>query len=128
MAATREHRRMGNGLSTFADNPGRSHWLDTLAPELAAYIDSMIEACVDDLTQGGVVPFAANVSQAETLAYYTRQFFDPDGTPNAQGRATEMARLGEVGFADALRAVLKAHPEYQAPQVTQPVPLMEGAV
>jgi hypothetical protein len=64
---------------------------------------------------GGTAPFAAQLTEADKLRYYTRQLFNPDGTPNMQGRAQEMQRLGPEGFALVYKAVLKAHPEFVVP-------------
>ncbi len=84
-----------------------AHTWDQVADELAAWLDTESTALADALTAGGRAPFAADLTERERLDYYTAQFFHPDGSVNDQGRADVMQRLGEVGYADAFRAVMR---------------------
>jgi hypothetical protein len=84
----------------------KRHILDQVAEDLADWIEEQAQSIVGAVTEGGVAPFSANLSSEERLAYYRRQFFLPDGTPNVEGRAQEMERLGLEGFTKAMRAVM----------------------
>ena len=39
----------------------------------------------------------------------------PDGTPNEQGRAEELQRLGPIGFRTVYRGVIAAYPWLKLP-------------
>lgn len=84
--------------------------LTIVAQDLADWLDMVAEQLADGLTAGGQAPFAADLTEKQKLEYYVSQLFNPDGTPNLQGRAKEMQRLGAEGFAATYKAVIKAHP------------------
>lgn len=85
----------------------KPHSLDLIAQDLADWIDRTATKLAEAMTEGGASPFAAQTTRQERLEYYTEQFFNPDGTPNEQGRQAQLARLGPEGFLRALRAVTK---------------------
>jgi LysM repeat protein len=75
------------------------------------------------MTPRGVAPFAASLSNSQKLEYFTAQLFNPDGSPNLQGRSTWIGRLGPEGFANVYRIVLAHHPEFRpAASRTAPPP------
>jgi hypothetical protein len=89
--------------------------LDLVAEDLAEWIDTMANQLAEAMSLGGNAPFAAVLTEQQKLDYYTAQLFNPDGTPNLQGRAAQMQRLGPEGFALVYKAVLKAHPDLAVP-------------
>jgi hypothetical protein len=101
-----------------------SNLLDVVAEDLAQWIEQIADQMAEAMMAGGQAPFAAPLSEQQKLDYYSVQFFNPDGTPNMQGRAKEMQRLGPEGFAGVFKAVIKAHPEFAvpAPPAGAPIP------
>lgn len=94
--------------------PLRQSPLDTLAQNLAEWADQISSEMADALRGGLAAPGAARLSQQQLLEYYSQQLFNSDGTPNYEGRAHEMQRLGPVGFAETMKDVLAAHPQWKA--------------
>lgn len=82
-----------------------SNTLDQVAENLAFWLDDIGTQLAEALMAGGSAPFAAQITEAEKRAYYPAQLFNPDGSPNMQGRAHEMQRLGPEGFATMFKAV-----------------------
>lgn len=89
--------------------------LDQLADELGAWVDEVSTRIAQSVVGGYAAPGAARLSEQQKMAYYSRQFFNPDGSPNDAGRAQEMQRLGPEGFAEVWKEVLDAHPEWAPP-------------
>jgi hypothetical protein len=90
-------------------------WLDDVASDLAAWIDDTATQIALAMAPRGQQPFAAQMTEQQKLAYYTARLFNPDGSPNMQGRTQELQRLGPEGFAGVYKAVIKAHPELHVP-------------
>lgn len=76
-----------------------------VAGGITDWLDSMPKRVAEQWTGGGRAPFAAPTTEQERFDYYRRAFFNPDGTPNVQGRAAELDRIGLQQYAQALRAV-----------------------
>jgi hypothetical protein len=89
--------------------------LDQIAEDLAYFIDDMATQLAEAMSAGGTAPFAAQITEEDKLRYYTSRFFSADGSPNLQGRVTEMQRLGPENFALVFKAVMKAHPDLAVP-------------
>ena len=89
--------------------------LDSLAEELGEWIDQISTQIAQSVVGGYTAPGAASLSERQKLDYYTRQFFNPDGSPNDQGRAQEMLRLGPEHFAEVWTEVVHAHPDLAPP-------------
>lgn len=107
--------------------------LDTIATDLALWIDQTSSEIAAAMAPQGVAPFAAQVDETQKLQYYRSMLFNPDGTPNLQGRQAEIGRLGPQGFAQVYKAVIAAYPSLKLPtppgapaapasQVTPPPP------
>ncbi|HYW88832.1 MAG TPA: hypothetical protein VFB50_13745 [Chloroflexota bacterium] len=107
--------------------------LDSVANDLAVWIDQTATRIAAAMAPQGTAPFAASLSETQKLEYYRDALFSPDGTPNLQGRQQQMQRLGPEGFTQVYKAVLKAYPNLRLPtppgmagapvtQVTPPVP------
>jgi len=94
--------------------PHRQTMLDEVANDLALWIDDTSTKVALAFAPGRA-PFSADLTEAQKLDYYTRALFNPDGTPNQQGRAREVARLGVEHFAQVYQAVIQAHPEWKPP-------------
>jgi hypothetical protein len=85
----------------------RHHWLDDLADDLFDWIRTETAVMTRALRSGGRSPFAARVTEDQKLAFYRRALFNPDGSPNEQGRQQTLARIGVEGYATVMRAVMK---------------------
>jgi hypothetical protein len=103
--------------------PKQPNILDQVAQDLADWIDTTAQQIADSLTAGGSAPFAAQVTEAQKLAYYRAQLFNPDGTPNLQGRQAQMTRLGPESFSQVFKAVLNAYPELRVPAPPEGAPI-----
>lgn len=89
----------------------RRHYLDDLADDLFEWIQEEIEALTFAFKAGGRSPFAAPVNEAQKLAFYTRAFFNKDGSPNEAGRKATMARIGldgPEGYVETMRKVVRS--------------------
>jgi hypothetical protein len=89
--------------------------LDDVANDLALWIDDTANQIALALSPQGVSPFAAQITEQQKLEYYKNQLFNPDGTPNLQGRAQQIQRLGPEGFAQVYKGVIKAYPSLRIP-------------
>lgn len=95
--------------------PGSTQ-LDAVANDLAVWLDQTATRIAAAMAPQGTAPFAApGLSETDKLEYYRAQLFNPDGTPNLQGRQQEMQRLGPQGFTTVYKAVLKAYPSLKLP-------------
>jgi hypothetical protein len=98
----------------------RNTMLDDVANDLALWIDDSANKIALAFAPGRA-PFAADLTEEQKLDYYTRALFNPDGSPNQQGRNREVTRLGVEGFGAVYKAVIAAHPELKPPSE----PMME---
>ena len=89
--------------------------LDRVASDLALWIDETATRIALAMAPQGTAPFSAQISETQKLEYYRNALFNADGTPNVQGRAQELQRLGAQGFTQVYKAVLKAYPELRLP-------------
>jgi len=96
--------------------------LDEVADDLAVWIDDTANTLAMGMSLGGAAPFAANISEPEKLAYYRSRLFNPDGTPNMDGRNAEMQRMGPEQFTQVFKAVIKAYPQLKLPPPPQGAP------
>ena len=94
----------------------RTTLLDDVASDLAEWIDRTANEIALAFSPQGVAPFAAQLDEPSKLEYYRDQLFNPDGTPNMQGRQQEIQRLGPEGFANVYKAVVRAYPQLRPPQ------------
>ena len=109
--------------------------LDAVATDLALWLDQESTRIAAAMAPQGTAPFAAPVSEEQKLQYYRDQLFNPDGTPNLNGRNAQMERLGPQGFTQVYKAVLKAYPQLRVPTPPEmaappgappPAPILEG--
>jgi len=109
---------------------GSPSLIDRVSTDLAIWIDQISTKIALGMSTGGLAPGAAPLSETQKLEYYRDQLFNPDGSPNLQGRAQQVQRLGPQGFTMVYRAVIKAYPYLRlptppgvaGPQATQATP------
>lgn len=94
--------------------PSRTTQLDEVANDLAWWIDDTANKIALAFAPGRA-PFSADLTEQQKLDYYTRALFNPDGSPNQQGRQRELQRLGAEGFGQVYKQVVAAHPELKPP-------------
>jgi len=94
--------------------PQRQTQLDEVANDLAFWIDDVTTKVALAFAPGRA-PFSADLTEDQKMDYYSRALFNPDGSPNQQGRQREEARLGVERFAQVYKAVVAAHPEWKPP-------------
>jgi hypothetical protein len=94
---------------------GSPSLIDSVAEDLALWIDQTSTKIALAMSPGGLAPGAAPLSEEQKLAYYRDQLFNPDGTPNLAGREQQIQRLGPQGFSVVFKAVLKAYPNLRLP-------------
>jgi hypothetical protein len=100
----------------------RQTLLDEVANDLALWIDDTATAVAVAFTPQGVAPFSAQLTEKEKVEYYARQLFNPDGSPNADGRSAQLRRLGPEGFAQVYKAVVSVRPELRPRGPVQSAP------
>lgn len=91
--------------------------LDVMAEGLAEWADNISTRIADGIKGGFNAPGAAQISERQKLAFYTRQMFNADGTPNYEGRQQTLERLGPDGFAEVFSEVASVHPELMPPEI-----------
>jgi hypothetical protein len=101
----------------------RETMLDEIAQDIALWIDQTAEEVAAAFAPGRA-PFAAQLTEQQKLEFYRARIFNPDGSPNAEGRNQEIARLGAEGFAQVYQAVIAAYPELKPPPPPQPEDLI----
>lgn len=93
-------------------SPDHQHVYDTVADDLASYIERMSDDLAQALQENGRAPFAARLSRAEQEQYYLDRYgdmiFHPDGTPNQDGREAFLKAFGPDAFAEMVRIKLRA--------------------
>ena len=94
---------------------GSPSLIDKVTDDLALWIDQVSTKIALAMSPGGIAPGAAPLSEEQKLQYYRDQLFNPDGTPNLQGRNAQIQRLGPQGFTMVYRAVIKAYPNLRVP-------------
>lgn len=94
--------------------PGQPNFLDDVANDLAIWIDQTASEVALAFAPARA-PFSANITEEQKLAYYRNRLFNPDGSPNVQGRNEEIARLGAEGFGRVYKAVVTRYPELKIP-------------
>ena len=87
---------------------------DEIARDLALWIDQTATQVALAFAPARS-PFSAAVTEQQKLEFYKSRLFNPDGSPNQQGRQQEVARLGAEGFGQVYKAVVKAYPELRPP-------------
>lgn len=95
--------------------PGRQNFLDDVSNDLALWIDQTANDVALAFAPARA-PFSANITEQQKLDFYRSRLFNPDGTPNAQGRAQEIQRLGAEGFGRVYKAVVDHWPELRPPE------------
>jgi len=99
--------------------PGSANFLDDVSDDLANWIDSTATDVALAFAPARA-PFSANITEDQKLEFYRTRLFNPDGTPNVQGRQEELQRLGPEGFGGVYQAVVKRWPEYRP---AEPAPI-----
>src|SRR5262245_39621578 len=94
----------------------RQTMFDEVANDLALWIDQTATEIALALAPR-TAPFAVHLTEEQKLDVYTRQLFNPDGSPNQAGRDRLQQRVGPEGFAQIYKAVVRAHPELKPPEV-----------
>jgi len=94
--------------------PGKANSLDEIANDLALWLDQTSTEIALAFAPNRA-PFSANITEEQKLEYYKNKFFNPDGTPNPQGREQELQRMGISGFTQVYKALIKRFPELRVP-------------
>lgn len=89
--------------------------LDDVASDLAIWIDQTATEVALAFAPARS-PFSAKITEDQKLEFYKNRIFNPDGSPNIQGRQQEMARLGPEGFGQVYKAVVAKYPELKPPE------------
>lgn len=89
--------------------------LDDVAGDLAQWIDQTAESVALAFAPARS-PFSARITEEQKLQFYRSRLFNPDGSPNLQGRSEEVARLGPEGLGRVYKAVVQHWPELKPPE------------
>jgi hypothetical protein len=95
--------------------PGQTTMMDDIADDLSVWIDQTANEVALAFAPARA-PFSAKITEEQKLQYYKDQLFNPDGSPNVQGRDQQQARLGADGFAQVYNAVIRRWPELKPPE------------
>src|ERR1700754_190991 len=103
--------------------PGRQNFLDDVSNDLALWIDQTATEVALAFAPARA-PFSANVTEQQKLEFYRARLFNPDGSPNSQGRSEEIGRLGAEGFGRVYKAVVDHFPDLK-PAEAAPIEVPE---
>lgn len=107
--------------------PGSPTIFDEVARDLAIWLDQTANEIAIAMAPRGLSPFAAKLTEEQKLAYFTRQFFNDDGSVNHGGRSRLLQQRGAEETAKIYKAVITAHPELRPPGFPQPIGQAEQA-
>lgn len=85
----------------------KTHVADLIADEVLEWLDRTAEAVAEALLGSPFAPQVEQPSQAERLAYFREQFFNPDGTPNLPGRDAVLQTHGPEQYETIALALSK---------------------
>lgn len=88
--------------------------MDEVANDLALWIDETATNIALAFAPTRA-PFAAQTTEQQKLEYYRARLFNPDGSPNVEGRNAELQRLGVEGFGLVYKAIIRTWPELKIP-------------
>jgi hypothetical protein len=88
--------------------------MDEVANDLALWIDETATNIALAFAPTRA-PFAAKTTEQQKLEYYRSRLFNPDGSPNEQGRSEELRRLGVEGFGLVYKSIIRRWPELKIP-------------
>jgi hypothetical protein len=97
-----------------------------VAEDLAWWLEDTSTKLAVGMSPQGVAPFAAALTTDQKIAFYRDTIFNPDGTPNVQGRTDLLARLGPLGFRQVYTAVITAYPQLRIPTPPELLPPEEA--
>lgn len=103
--------------------PGQANFLDDIANDLSLWVDQTAEQVALAFAPARA-PFSANITEDQKLEFYRQRLFNPDGSPNPQGRNEEIQRLGAEGFGKVYKAVVSRWPELK-PAPNPPIEVPE---
>jgi len=89
--------------------------MDDIANDLSLWIDQTAESVAAAFAPSRA-PFSAHITEDQKLDFYRTRLFNPDGSPNSQGRNEEIARLGAEGFGRVYQAVVRRYPQLKPPE------------
>src|SRR4030095_2972854 len=92
----------------------REHMYDEIANDLSLWLDQTANEVALAFAPGRA-PFSAKITEQQKLEYYRSRLFNPDGSPNQQGRQAEIERLGAEDFGRVYKAVVQAFPQLKPP-------------
>jgi hypothetical protein len=88
-------------------NRQSDHPWDSIASEVADWLNTEPEHLAEALLYRGRAPFSAPTDEREKLDYYRRALVNPDGSPNEEARAALLRRAGVEGYANVLTALAR---------------------
>lgn len=106
------------------------HPYDSVAEELARWINDEPSYYAQALTAGYRAPFSAKVSESDKLNYYKRMFYQTgqDGEvdyqkPNTEGRNQLLKRIGYDQYIQVAKAIAPGRGAQHLDEVSQEVPV-----
>lgn len=99
------------------------HPLERLGDRLAEYIEQASDRLAGNVASGDHAPFAAKATREQQMQFWHSRLYNPDGTPNQQGRQSIIEQRGVQIYADITRAVDK----WRSGQFDQPAEDGSGA-
>jgi hypothetical protein len=97
-----------------------------VAEDLAWWLDDTSTKLAAAMAPQGVAPFAADLTESQKIEFYRNALFNPDGSPNTQGRTDLLNRLGPQGFRAVYTAVINTYPQLRIPTPPEMLPPMEA--
>jgi hypothetical protein len=107
-------------------HPGTKDMYTKVAEDLAYWLEDTATKLAAAMAPQGVAPFAAALTNEEKVSFYRDTLFNPDGTPNIQGRTDLLNRLGPQGFRQVYTAVITAYPQLRIPTPPELLPSEEA--
>lgn len=96
---------------------------DLLAERLNDWLESSTDQVAGKLLGSEMAPPQAKATEAQKRAFFAAHLFNPDGTPNDDGRNALIVKYGPQGFAQIAKTLLKQHTALHADLADLPDPI-----
>lgn len=108
------------GRNLVVRHTATEHSYDQIALDLAAYIEDSIRFLTEAMKEDGHAPFEAEVTDQERYDYFHDLLWNPDGTPNTDGRSFLETQYGLDGYVSIYRWVERKMNRTQRPRGRTP--------
>ena len=82
---------------------------DLLSQDVLDYVEKESDHLAQSILGSPLAPQTATLTSAQKIQLFANQFWNPDGSPNQQGRDALQAKYGARGFLQITEALARQH-------------------